>query len=63
MTFLSRWAILIMGALLLNVCLAAMFYDPVQKHMKRTLIPKQTEILEGDSVLGIMQEESPKHCV
>lgn len=28
----------------LNVCIGAMFYEPVSKHMKRTLVPRDKSI-------------------
>lgn len=40
-SFGYRGAILIMGAILLNVCVGAMFYDPISKHMKKQLIPRE----------------------
>ncbi len=36
-----RKAILFMGIILLNVCLAALFYDPVEKHLKKRLVPRK----------------------
>jgi len=30
-----------MGAILLNVCVGAMFYDPVSRHMKKVLVPRE----------------------
>jgi hypothetical protein len=30
-----------MGAILLNVCVGAMFYDPISKHMKKVLVLRE----------------------
>jgi len=35
-----------MGLILLNVCLAALFYDPVEKHLKKRLVPRD-DSMEG----------------
>ena len=35
-------AILIMAGIILNVCVGALFYDPVEKHMKKILVPRSS---------------------
>lgn len=49
-----RGACLIMGGITLNVWVAAIFYQPVEKHMKRVKKVKQVEKLVGDDT--IMEE-------
>lgn len=49
-----RGACLIMGGITLNVWVAAIFYQPVEKHLKRVKKVKQVEKLVGDDT--IMEE-------
>ncbi|CAG7818357.1 unnamed protein product [Allacma fusca] len=36
-----KTAIVIMAGILLNVCVGALFYDPVEKHLKKVLVPRE----------------------
>jgi predicted MFS family arabinose efflux permease len=60
-TFGYRGAILIMGGVTLNTLVAAIFYEPVEKHMKR--IPKPREMQEVERVCfdddKIIEESEP----
>lgn len=47
-TYGYRGAVLIMGGLTLNVIIGALFYDPVEKHMKHVKITK--ELTNGETV-------------
>jgi hypothetical protein len=59
MEYNCRGAILIMGGILLNVCVGAMFYEPVSKHMKKQFIPreknKEEEEVVGQQIQSVVQ--------
>lgn len=46
-----RGAVLIMGGITLNVWVAALFYDPVSKHMKRVPIDKDSDSKEDEAAI------------
>ncbi|XP_055616240.1 monocarboxylate transporter 12 [Toxorhynchites rutilus septentrionalis] len=50
-TFGYRGACLIMGGITLNVWIAAIFYQPVEKHMKRVKKVKETDQQVGDDTI------------
>lgn len=60
-----RGACLIMGGITMNVWLAALFYDPVEKHMKRVKVKKNDndkvnygKSLKKDKILEELEEEN-----
>lgn len=62
-----RGACLIMGGITLNCFIAALFYDPVEKHMKRVKIEKDVDddenvayrnLLRNEKILEDLEEES-----
>lgn len=55
-----------MGAILLNVCIGAMFYEPVSKHMKRVLVPRDKSVVikspEKEEIDRLGLEEAHTQC-
>lgn len=66
-----RGACLIMGAITLNCFIAALFYDPVEKHLKRVKVEKNCDdedeniaygkLLRNEKILEALEEETAEN--